>query len=93
MTIHHRSPLTKATGIRYKFVEISIVTDDTIERTVNEWVAKGWLLDGIRFVTADASRRPSMAFISFVREDVETLASVTGGVPEDPYGGGESGPH
>jgi hypothetical protein len=51
----------------YKFVELSVVTDETIEQTVNEWVAKGWLLDGIRFVTSDASRRPQMAFVSFVR--------------------------
>jgi hypothetical protein len=93
MSIHHRSPLTKATNIRYKFVEISIVTDDTIERTVNEWVAKGWLLDGIRFVMSESSRRPAMAFISFVREEPDDLVSAAGGVPADPYGGGESGPH
>ena len=52
----------------YKFVELSIVTDETIESTVNEWVGKGWLFDGIRFVTTDASRRPQMAFVSFTRE-------------------------
>lgn len=55
-------------SIRYKFVELSIVTDDTIEETVNEWVGKGWQFDGIRFVTGDGSRRPQMAFVSFVRE-------------------------
>lgn len=53
----------------YKFVELSIVTDETLEQTVNEWVAKGWQLDGIRFVTTEASRRPQMAFVSFVRDD------------------------
>ncbi len=53
----------------YKFVELSVVTEDTIERAVNEWVAQGWQLDGIRFVTTEASRRPAMAFVSFVRED------------------------
>ena len=52
----------------YKFVELSIVTDETLEETVNEWVANGWELDGIRFVTTDASRRPQMAFVSFVRD-------------------------
>lgn len=56
-------------AIRYKFVELSVVTDETIEDTVNEWVGKGWQLDGIRFVTGDASRRPQMAFVSFVRDD------------------------
>ena len=55
-------------GVEYKFVELSIVTDETIEEAVNAWVGRGWLLDGIRFVTTEASRRPQMAFISFTRE-------------------------
>ncbi|MBV8756456.1 MAG: DUF4177 domain-containing protein [Deltaproteobacteria bacterium] len=54
--------------VTYKFVELSIVTDETITECVNEWVAQGWQLDGIRFVTSDASRRPQMAFVSFIRE-------------------------
>jgi hypothetical protein len=54
--------------VTYKFVELSIVTDETLEQAVNEWVAKGWKLEGIRFVTTEASRRPQMAFISFVRD-------------------------
>ena len=57
-------------GLRYKFVELSIVTDETIEEVVNEWVAKEWHLDSVRFAMSESSRRPAMAFISFVR-DVE----------------------
>ena len=53
----------------YKFVELSIVTSETIEECVNAWVAQGWTFDGVRFVTTEASRRPAMAFISFVRDD------------------------
>ena len=56
-----------AESIVYKFVELSLVTDETIEQTVNEWVAKGWQFDGIRFVMTDSSRRPAMAFISFTK--------------------------
>ena len=52
----------------YKFVELSMVTDQTLEDAVNEWVGQGWLLDGIRFAMTDHSRRPAMAFVSFVRE-------------------------
>jgi hypothetical protein len=52
----------------FKFVEISLVTDEAIETAVNEWVRKGWILEGIRFAMRDASRRPAMAFISFTRE-------------------------
>jgi hypothetical protein len=55
-------------GLEYKFVELSIVTDESIEEAVNAWVGRGWLLEGIRFVTTEASRRPQMAFVSFTRE-------------------------
>jgi len=56
-------------ALRYKFVELSIVTDEALEVVVNEWVGQGWQLDGIRFVTTEHSRRPAMAFVSFVRAD------------------------
>ena len=29
-------------ALEYKFVELSIVTDETLEEAVNEWVARGW---------------------------------------------------
>ena len=29
-------------ALQYKFVELSQVSDDTLEITVNEWVGKGW---------------------------------------------------
>ena len=58
-------------GLRYKFVELSVVTDEAIEEVVNEWVGKGWELEGIRFVTTERSRRPQMAFVSFVRDDAD----------------------
>lgn len=52
-------------ALRYKFVELSIVTDETLETVVNEWVAQGWELEGIRFVVTEHSKRPAMAFVSF----------------------------
>lgn len=55
-------------ALEYKFVELSIVTDESLEQVVNEWVGRGWLFDGVRFVTSEASRRPQMAFVSFTRE-------------------------
>ena len=51
----------------YKFVETSTVTDESLERIVNEWVGKGWQLDGIHFVSAPTSKRPVMAFLAFTR--------------------------
>ena len=53
--------------LRYKFVELSIVTDESLEHAVNEQVAEGWQLESIHFVTTPASRRPSMAFVAFVK--------------------------
>jgi hypothetical protein len=66
-------------ALEYKFVELSIVTDESIEEAVNLWVSRGWHLDGIRFVTAEASRRPQMAFISFTREPPPGTAPVPPG--------------
>jgi len=54
--------------IEYKVVEVSSVTDDELERIINEWVGKRWSFDSIHFVVRDASRRPSMAFIMFTKE-------------------------
>ena len=61
--------------IEYKFVELSVVTEESLEQAVNHWVGQGWQLDGVRFVTTDASRRPAMAFISFVRPATGQAAS------------------
>lgn len=57
--------------LTYKFVELSTVTDEAIESAVNEWVAQGYHFDTIHFVTSQASRRPSMAFLSFTRDEGE----------------------
>ena len=52
---------------RYKVVETSSVTDEELERIINETVALGWAFDGIQFAMREASRRPSMAFLIFTR--------------------------
>ena len=55
----------------YKVVEASLVTDETLEKIINEWVGQGWVLDGINFAMRDSSRRPSMAFVLFIKEEEE----------------------
>lgn len=55
----------------YKVVETSTVTDEEIERVLNEWTAKGYVFSSIHFVTSEASRRPKMAFLFFVRQQEE----------------------
>lgn len=61
--------------VRYKFVELSTVTDEAIEHAVNHWVAQGWQLDAIRFVVTEHCRRPAMAFVSFTCERAATGGS------------------
>ena len=55
-------------SIVYKVGELSQVTDQEIENTLNEWTEQGWTFDSMQFAMRDSSRRPSMAFVSFVRE-------------------------
>ncbi len=52
----------------YKVVELSTVTEEAIEDTLNEWTAKGWRFDVMQFAMRESSRRPSMAFVIFTRE-------------------------
>ncbi len=56
-------------SLRYKVVEISTVSDDEIEKTLNHWTAEGWKFDTMQFAMRDASKRPSMAFLTFTREE------------------------
>ncbi len=53
----------------YKVVELTTVTDDELERVINEWVGQDWILDTIQFAMRDASKRPAMAFILFTKND------------------------
>jgi hypothetical protein len=55
-------------AIVYKVVETSDVTEDALERILNEWTAQGWRFEMMQFAMRDSSKRPSMAFVTFVRE-------------------------
>jgi len=57
--------------IEYKVVELSVVTDESIEEVLNSWTAEGWHFDSIQFVAREASKRPAMAFVFFTRNTVE----------------------
>ena len=57
--------------LAYKVVEVMNVTEDVLEETLNEWVAKGWTFDGMQFAMRESSRRPSMAFLMFTRDREE----------------------
>ncbi len=53
--------------IRYKIIEVATVTDEELERVINEWVEKGWTFDTIQFAMRESSKRPAMAFIIFTK--------------------------
>ena len=57
----------RADAVHFKVVELSTVTDETIENVLNEWTARSWHFDQIQFVVREASRRPSMAFMFFTK--------------------------
>lgn len=61
-------PVRPAGELQYKVVELSTVDEGTLERTLNEWTAKGWNLDGVQFAMRESSKRPAMAFVFFTRE-------------------------
>lgn len=52
----------------YKVVELTRVTDDEIENSLNTWTKEGYVLENIQFAMAESSKRPAMAFILFTRE-------------------------
>jgi hypothetical protein len=54
--------------IEYKVVELSVVTDESIEEVLNIWTGQGWCFDSVQFVVREASKRPAMAFVFFTRE-------------------------
>jgi hypothetical protein len=60
-----------AMATRYKIKEVSTVTDEALEREINELVAEGWQFESIQFAMRDNSKRPAMAFIMFIREETE----------------------
>jgi hypothetical protein len=54
-------------SVVYKVVETSDVTEDALERILNEWTAQGWRFEMMQFAMRDSSKRPAMAFVTFVR--------------------------
>jgi hypothetical protein len=56
-------------AILYKVIELSSVNDEDIEQALNEWTAQGWTFDTMQFAMRESSKRPSMVFITFTRND------------------------
>jgi len=55
--------------LKYKVVELAMVSEDMIEDTLNEWTAQGWHFEGVHFAMRESQKRPSMAFVLFTSEE------------------------
>ena len=58
-------------SLRYKVVEVGMVTDEELEAVLNQWTQEGWTFDTMQFAMRDSSKRPSMAFVTFTREEAD----------------------
>ena len=56
-------------GPVFKVVETSDVSAEELERILNEWTAQGWRFEMMQFAMRDSSKRPAMAFVTFVRDE------------------------
>lgn len=65
--------------LQYKVVETTTVTDDALERIINDRLAEGWRFDDVRFVVGEGSRRPAMAFVFFTRTEGASSAGEEAG--------------
>ena len=61
--------MTNPNITNYRVVETSNVCDEELERILNEMTADGWKLDTMHFAMRESSRRPSMAFVTFTRQE------------------------
>jgi hypothetical protein len=53
----------------YKVVEIADVGDQEIESALNRLAGEGYRFESIHFVTQPGNRRPTMAFLFFMRNE------------------------
>jgi hypothetical protein len=53
----------------YKVVEVSPVSDETLEGALNEWSGRGFSFQSLHFVMRDGSHRPALAYVFFVRTE------------------------
>ena len=60
-------------AVESKVVELGLVSDEEIETALNDWTAKGWTFDSMQFAMRDSSKRPAMAFITFIRSEESEL--------------------
>jgi hypothetical protein len=56
-----------ASPATYKVVEVSPVSEETLEDALNRLAAERWSLESVHFVSREGSHRPALAYLFFVR--------------------------
>ncbi len=51
----------------YKVVEVSPVSEETLEDALNRFTVEGWDFESLHFVSREGSHRPALAYLFFVR--------------------------
>jgi hypothetical protein len=51
----------------YKVVEVSPVSEETLEDALTRWTAEGWSFESMHFVSREGSHRPALAYLFFVQ--------------------------
>ncbi len=64
MTPHVVPPAASAP---YKVVEVSPVSEETLEDALNRWTGEGWSFESLHFVSREGSHRPALAYLFFVQ--------------------------
>jgi hypothetical protein len=59
--------LTDRSAILYKVIEVSPVTEESLETALNDRTREGWGFQSIHFVMREGSHRPAMAYLFFMR--------------------------
>jgi hypothetical protein len=60
--------LTGPSEILYKVVEVSPVTEESLQGVLNARAGEGWGFESIHFVMREGSHRPSMAYLFFTHK-------------------------
>jgi hypothetical protein len=50
---------------RFRVAEVSPVTEETLEKALNQRAAEGWDFQSVHFVTREGSHRPALAYLFF----------------------------
>jgi hypothetical protein len=51
----------------YKVVEVSPVSEETLEQALNDRTGEGWSFESVHFVSREGSHRPALAYLFFVQ--------------------------